>query len=88
MGGVAAMGWFEEGSDNVFADLELPDPDERLVKADLVMCIVDRLRVSGMTQDDMALLMGVEPRQVSRLLVGQLSGFSTDQLRRFVVLLG
>jgi predicted XRE-type DNA-binding protein len=85
---MATVGWFEEGSDNVFADLGLPDPDERLVQADLAMCIVDRVRASGMTQDDVALLMGVEPRRVSRLLVGQLSGFSTDQLRRFLVLLG
>ncbi len=85
---MATVGWFEEGSDNVFADLGLPDPDERLVKADLAMCIVDRVRASGMTQDDVALLMGVEPRQVSRLLVGQLSGFSTHEFERLLVAIG
>ncbi len=85
---MAAVGWFEEGSDNVFADLELPNPNERLVKADLVMRIVDRVRASGMTQDDVALLMGVEPRQVRRLLVGQLSGFSTHEFERLLVAIG
>lgn len=85
---MAAVGWFEEGSDNVFEDLGLPDPDERLVKADLAMCIVDRLRANGMTQNDVALLMGVEPRQVSRLLVGQLSGFSAHEFERLLAAIG
>jgi hypothetical protein len=34
----------EEGSDNVFADIGLPDPEERLAKADLAICISEVIR--------------------------------------------
>ena len=78
---MATVGWFEEGSDNVFADLGLPDPDERLVKADLAMRIVERACAQGCTSEQVECLLGVDVQQASQLLSGRLSAFSTDRLR-------
>ena len=38
------------GSDNVFADLDLPNPDERLLKAELTRKISDIIRQRNLTQ--------------------------------------
>lgn len=78
----------EEGSGNVFADLGLPDAEERLAKADLVMEISERVRAKRLTQAKAAELFGIDQPKVSRLLRGQLAGFSTDRLFHFLMLLG
>jgi predicted XRE-type DNA-binding protein len=78
----------EEGSGNVFADLGLPNPEERLAKADLVMRIAESVRARRLTQAKAAALFGIDQPKVSRLLRGQLSGFSTDKLIHFLTLLG
>ena len=38
------------GSDNVFADLDLPNPEERLIKAELARRISDIIRQKNLTQ--------------------------------------
>ena len=38
------------GSDNVFADLNLPNPEERLIKAELARRISDIIRQKNLTQ--------------------------------------
>ena len=48
----------EEGSGNVFADLGLPNPEERLAKADLVMRIAESIRARRLTQAKAAALFG------------------------------
>jgi len=78
----------EEGSGNVFADLGLPNPEERLTKADLAMQITNSVRTRRLTQAKAALLFGIDQPKVSRLLRGQLSGFSTERLIHFLTLLG
>jgi predicted XRE-type DNA-binding protein len=78
----------EEGSGNVFADLGLPNPEERLAKADLVMRIAEGIRARRLTQAKAATLFGIDQPKISRLLRGQLSGFSTDRLIHFLTLLG
>jgi predicted XRE-type DNA-binding protein len=78
----------EEGSGNVFADLGLPNPEERLTKADLAMQISAALRARRLTQAKAAILFGIDQPKVSRLLRGQLSGFSTERLIHFLTLLG
>ncbi len=78
----------EEGSGNVFADLGLPDPDERLTKAELAMRIAAAIRSRRLTQARAAALFGIDQPKISRLLRGQLSGFSTDRLIHFLTLLG
>ncbi len=77
-----------EGSDNVFADLGLPNPSERLTKADLAMRIVEAIQARKLNQAKAAALLDIDQPKISRLLRGQLSGFSTDRLIHFLTVLG
>lgn len=77
---------FEVGSGNVFADLGLPDAEERQTKARLAAQIADLL--ADTTQKEAAALLGIDQPKVSKLLRGQLRGFSTDRLMGFLTLLG
>jgi len=78
----------EAGSGNVFADLGLPNPKERLTKADLALQISTAIRARRLTQAKAAALFGIDQPKISRLLRGQLSGFSTERLIHFLTLLG
>ena len=74
------------GSGNVFADLGLPDADDMLVKAGLAHRI--GVLIDGLTQAEAAKRLGIDQPKVSRLLRGDLYGFSTEQLMRFLNELG
>lgn len=78
----------EEGSGNVFADIGLPKSEERLAKADLAIRIADAIRARRLTQIRAARLLRIDQPKISRLLRGQLSGFSTERLMDFLTLLG
>ena len=78
----------EESSGNVFADLNLPNPEERLAKAALAVRIASALRAQRLTQARAARILKIDQPKVSRLLRGQLSGFSTQRLMHFLTLLG
>ena len=79
---------FHVGSDNVFADLGLPDPEERLMKAELVSRIAQLIEEKGLTQAQVAERTALDQPKISRLLRGQLSGFSADCLLAIVNRLG
>lgn len=74
-------------SGNVFADLDLPEPEELLAKAELVRQIAAAIDERDLTQTEAARIMGVDQPKVSALLNGHLSGFSMDRLVRFLVAL-
>ena len=76
------------GSGNVFADIGLPNPEEHLVKAQLVSMIDDVIQARGLTQEDAATLMGIDQPKVSHLLRGRFRGFSTHRLLEFLTALG
>jgi predicted XRE-type DNA-binding protein len=78
----------EEGSGNVFADIGLPNPEERLAKADLAIRVAETIRARRLTQIRAAHLLKIDQPKISRLLRGQLSGFSTERLIHFLTLLG
>lgn len=78
----------EEGSGNVFADISLPNPEERLAKADLATRIAETIRARRLTQTRAAHMLKINQPKISRLLRGQLSGFSTERLMHFLTLLG
>lgn len=78
----------EEGSGNVFADIGLPHAEERLAKAALALRIAEAIRDRRLTQADAAALFKIDQPKISRLLRGQLSGFSTERLMHFLTLLG
>jgi len=77
-----------EGSDNVYADLRLPDPDVALAKANLAIRIKQSIEEQHLTQIQAAKLLGVDQARVSALVCGPLSGFSTDRLFCFLNALG
>jgi predicted XRE-type DNA-binding protein len=76
------------GSGNVFADIGLPNPEERLAKADLAIRIASAIRARRLTQARAARILKIDQPKVSRLLRGRLSGFSTERLMHFLTLLG
>jgi predicted XRE-type DNA-binding protein len=76
------------GSGNIFADIGLPNPEERLVKAQLASAIGDVIRERGLTQAAAAALMDVDQPKVSHVLHGRLKGFSTQRLVDFLTALG
>jgi len=65
-----------EGSGNVFADLGLPNPEQELLKAQLTLQIYTILNDSGMTQVEIAKILGVRNR-VGNFSVGRLMEFLT-----------
>ena len=70
----------ETGSGNVFLDLGFEDSEERLLKAKLATKIAQLIAKKGWTQAETARRTGLDQPKVSRLLRGQLSGFSADRL--------
>ncbi len=79
---------FEESSGNVFADLGLPDAEERLVKATLALEIGRIIKARKLTQQAAAKLMGIDQPKVSHVLTGRLAGYSTERLMGFLTALG
>lgn len=70
----------ELSSGNVFADLGFDDSEERLLKAKLASKIAQLIEQKGWTQAQTATRTALDQPKVSRLLRGQLSGFSADRL--------
>jgi predicted XRE-type DNA-binding protein len=78
----------EASSGNVFADLEVPDADAALAKAELARRICAILAEGKLTQAGAAAILGIDQPKVSALVRGKLDGFSTDRLFRFLNALG
>lgn len=74
-------------SGNVFADMGLPNADERMAKADLAHQIGLLIRAAGLSQTEAAKRLGVDQPKISALLRGKLKEFSTDRLMRFITAL-
>lgn len=79
---------YEIGSDNVFADIGLPNAEEHLVKAQLVFKIDGLMKGRRLTQVQAAKLFGVKQPDVSKMLRGDFRQFSVERLLRFLVALG
>lgn len=70
----------EVSSGNVFADFGFEDSEGRLLKAKLASKISQLIEEKGWTQAQTATRTALDQPKVSRLLRGQLSGFSADRL--------
>ncbi len=77
-----------EGSENVFADVGLTNPEEYLAKAELARQIMCALDAKRLTQTEAARLLGVTQPKISALRNGHLDGFSAERLIRFLTALG
>ncbi|MEA3153624.1 MAG: hypothetical protein QOK44_1213 [Betaproteobacteria bacterium] len=76
------------GTKNVFADLDFPDPDTHLLKAELVTRIQGVISAQKLTQTAAAKRMGLSQPDVSRLLKGQFRDVSVERLMRLLTRLG
>ncbi len=70
------------GSDNIFADLGLPNPGEMLVKAELSKQIYLRLQDQKFTIETAVNRLGLEANQVTAMFDGKSSELSIEQLFR------
>ena len=76
-----------EGTRNIFADLSLPNPEQELLKAQLTLQIYAILKDSGMTQVQIAKILGVQQPQVSLLMRNRAGNFSVGRLMEFLTAL-
>jgi predicted XRE-type DNA-binding protein len=79
---------YEESSGNVFADLGLPNPEERLAKADLAIAIARSLDARGLSDAEATELLGISQSQFAQLTRGTLSDWSIEDLSRLLNRLG
>lgn len=79
---------FEQSNGNVFADLNIQNPEEALAKAALARQINGVIKKKKLTQQEAALILGVDQPKISALASGKLSGFSLERLFRFLNALG
>lgn len=77
-----------QGSGNVFADIGLKNPEERLAKAELARQILTIITKRHLTQATAAEILGIDQPKVSALMRGKLSGFSLERLFHFLNALG
>mgnify|MGYP002713225044 CR=1 FL=1 len=74
----------EKSSGSVFADLELAEVQELETKAQLAHRIGEIIHGRHLTQTEAAEVLGATQPIVSKLMNGQLSGFSLERLVRFL----
>ena len=67
-------------SGNVFQDLGLPLPDERLAKAKLAYKINHLIADQRITQKDAAIFLGISRSKMTALRNGRLQNFTIDYL--------
>ena len=74
---------FEEGSGNVFADLGLDDSDELFARAKIGFHVHTILKEKNLAKREIASLLGIKQPEVSHLMNGHFSRFTTDKLLDF-----
>lgn len=79
---------YEISSGNVFADLGFENPEEALVKSDLIFKISQIIKRKKYTQKEAAKIIKVDQPRVSLLLRGRVDLFSVDMLIHFLNALG
>jgi len=79
---------YQEGSDNIFSDLGLPDADELLARSNLIIAIKTVMEKRGLTQAQVAALVGMGQPDISKMLRGDLERFTTDRVMQVLNKLG
>ena len=74
----------EIGSGNIFADLGLPNAEEHLLKASLVVQLHRFIKARKLTQVAAAKLIGIKQPDLSNILRGHYQGFSLERLMRML----
>ncbi|MDH4078965.1 MAG: helix-turn-helix domain-containing protein [Nitrospira sp.] len=79
-----------KGSGNIFRDLGFSDERsaELILKSSLLQALQDTIRSHAWKQAEAATRLGIDQAKVSKLLSGQMAGFSVERLVHFLSLLG
>jgi predicted XRE-type DNA-binding protein len=75
---------FVRGSGNVFADIGLANPEEHLLKAELVSKLDDVITGRKLTQTAAARVLGLGQPDLSKILRGHFDDVSVARLLRFL----
>jgi predicted XRE-type DNA-binding protein len=75
---------FEDGSGNVFADLDLTDADELYTRAQIGFAVYKILKARKLKQREIPGLLEIPQPEVSHLMNGHFSRFTTDTLLDFL----
>jgi predicted XRE-type DNA-binding protein len=75
---------FEVGSGNVFADLGLRDADQLLARSQIGFHVFKILEEKRLKQREIASILGIAQSDVSHLMNGHFSRFTTDKLLDFL----
>ncbi|MEK7760746.1 MAG: helix-turn-helix transcriptional regulator [Nitrospirota bacterium] len=79
-----------KGSGNVFRDLGFSEEKsaELILKSSLLQALQETIKGRGGKQVEAADQLGIDQAKVSKLLAGQMAGFSIERLVHFLSLLG
>ena len=79
-----------KGSGNVFRDLGFSEEKsaELILKSSLLQALQETIKDRGWKQVEAAAQLGINQAKVSKLLAGQMAGFSIERLVNFLSLLG
>jgi predicted XRE-type DNA-binding protein len=75
---------FEKSSGNIFADLGLEDAEELFTRAKIGFFVFKILEDKKLKQREIANLLGIAQSDVSHLMNGHFSRFTTDKLLDFL----
>jgi len=79
-----------KGSGNIFRDLGFSEERsaELILKSSLLQALQETIRGRGWKQVETAARLGIDQAKVSKLLAGQMAGFSVERLVHYLSLLG
>lgn len=79
-----------KGSGNVFRDLGFSEKKsaELILKSSLLQALQETIKGRGWKQVEAAAQLGIDQAKVSKLMAGQMAGFSIERLVHFLSLLG
>ena len=75
---------FEVGTENVFADIGVPNAEEHLLKAELVSRVDGLIKAHKLTQAEAGRVLGVGQPDLSKILRGHFQDVSVARLLRFL----
>jgi predicted XRE-type DNA-binding protein len=79
-----------KGSGNIFRDLGFSEERsaELILKSSLLQALQDTIKEQGWKQVESATRLGIDQAKVSKLLAGQIAGFSVERLVHYLSVLG
>lgn len=75
---------YKTSSGNIFEDMGLPNPEERLAKAKLAAVINKIIDERGLAEKEAAHILGLDRQQMLALQNGRLKAFSLERLFHFL----